>query len=160
MLQNQSGFADEKRSANDNRKFRESETATKMTPATPKQESWGQRWHAVQLSKTAIVWIGLAVFVGTLIIGFGWSGWVTGGASEKAAITMSNDAVIQRLSSICVAQFQQDPTKDEKLVELMAMSSYKRRDYVKDQGWATMPGDEEPDTKVATECAKLLAQLD
>jgi len=160
MQQSQSGFAEEKRSENDNRKYQKSEPATKMTPATPKQKSWKQRWYAVQLSKTMIVWIALAVFVGTLIIGFRWGGWVTGGTAEKAAVTMSSDAVVQRLSSICVAQFQQDPAKDEKLVELMTLSSYQRANYVKEQGWATMPGDEEPESKVANECAKLLAQLE
>ncbi len=73
---------------------------------------------------------------------------------------MANDAVVQRLGAICVAQFHQDPAKDEKLIELKAGSSYEQRSFVRDQGWATMPGDEESDTKVATACAKVLAQLE
>ena len=85
---------------------------------------------------------------------------MTGGTAEKAAVTMANDAVVQWLSSLCIAQFQQDAAKDGKLVELMALRHYQRANYVKDQGWATMPGDEAADPKVASECAKLLVKLE
>jgi len=158
MEQNKPGFSAEKYADNDNRKSQVRET-TPTAPAQAKQATAGQRWNAVQLSKTAMAWICLAVIAGTMLVGFTWGGWVTGGNSQKAATTMSNDAVIQRLSSICVAQFQQDPAKDQKLVELKAASSYQRGDYVKEQGWSTMPGEEQSDTKVASECAKVLAAL-
>lgn len=159
MEQNKSGFAAEKRPENDNRKSQTSETPTRMAPAKPKQETFGQRWNAVQLSKTAIFWTCLAVIAGTMLVGFTWGGWVTGGTSQKTATTMANSAVVQRLTSICVAQFQLDPAKDQKLAELKAASSYQRSDYVKEQGWSTMPGEEQADTKVAAECAKQLAAL-
>ena len=125
-----------------------------------KRQTFGQRWNATQLSKTAIVWACLAMIAGTMLVGFTWGGWVTGATAQRTATTMANDAVVQRLSSICVAQFQQDPAKDEKLAELMEASSYQRGKYVKEQGWSTMPGDENSDTKVATACAKVLAQLE
>ena len=60
------------------------------------------------------------------------------------------------LCQFCVAQFNHDPGKDQKLEELRETSSYQRRSYVEDQGWATMPGEEEPDREVAGECVKLL----
>jgi hypothetical protein len=154
MEQNQAGFAAEKRADNDNRKAPMGDSPARVAPAKPKQETVGQRWNAVQLSKTAIVWICLAVIAGTMFIGFMWGGWVTGGSAQKAATTLANDAVVQRLAAICVAQFQQDPAKDQKLVALKAASSYQRGTYVKEQGWATMPDDEPADTKVAAECAK------
>jgi hypothetical protein len=69
---------------------------------------------------------------------------------------MAEDAVVQRLGPICVGQFNQDPEKAQKLEALKKMSSYQRDDYVKEQGWATMPGEEQPNSKVADECAKLL----
>ncbi len=159
MAQNQSGFGPEKRSDNDNRKVQPSEQASKSGPLTPKRETVGQRWNATQLSKTAIVWICLAFIIATMLVGFTWGGWVTGGTAQKAATTLANDAVVQRLTAICVAQFQQDPAKDQKLVELKAVSSYKQGDYVKEQGWSTMPGDEQSDSKVAAACAKSLGQL-
>ncbi len=158
MEQNKPGFSAEKYADNDNRKSQVRETKPAVAVA-PKQATVGQRWNAVQLSKTAIVWICLTVIAGTMLVGFAWGGWVTGGNSQRAATTLANTAVMQRLSSICVAQFQQDPAKETKLAELKAASSYQRGSYVSEQGWATMPGEEQADSNVAAECAKQLAAL-
>ena len=94
----------------------------------------------------------MALIILTIILGFTWGGWVTGGNAQK----MSDNAVIQSLAPICVGQFNLDPEKAVKLAELKKMSSYQRDDYVKEQGWATMPGEERPNSKVADACAKLL----
>jgi hypothetical protein len=76
------------------------------------------------------------------------------------AETTSQSAVVDRLAPICVTQFNQDPQKDQKLEELTVItSSYQRINYVKDQGWATMPGEAKPDDKVAAECTKQLMRL-
>jgi hypothetical protein len=91
-----------------------------------------------------------------MFVGFRWGGWVTGGTSQR----MTNDAITQRLSSICVGQFNQDPQKDQKLTELKDTSYYQRDDYVKDQGWATMPGEAKPNSKVADECTTLIMRSD
>lgn len=159
MEQNQASFAAEKRADNDNRKSQNSESAHPMAPIQPRRESMGERWNAVQLSKTAMFWLALAAISGTMFVGFTWGGWVTGGTAQQTATTLANNAVVQRLSTICVAQFQQDPTKAEKLTALKAVSSYQQGTYVKEQGWAIMPGDEQADSKVANECAKQLAAL-
>lgn len=159
MEQNQTGFSADKRADNDNRKSQSSETPTKMAPPQPKKASMSERWNAVQLSKTAMLWIGVAVIAGTMLVGFSWGGWVTGASALKSATTQANSAVVERLSTICVAQFQQDGAKAAKLVELKAVSSYQQGTFVKEQGWATMPGDEQADSKVATACAKQLMLL-
>ncbi len=93
------------------------------------------------------------------IIGFAWGGWVTGGTAQKMAEEMAEDAVVGRLAPICVEQYNQDSEKDQKLKELKEESSWKRGDYVEKQGWATMPGEEKPDSKVAEKCAGLVIQL-
>ena len=80
-----------------------------------------------------------------MIVGFAWGGWVTGRTSRKLAEDVADDAVTERLALICVAQFNQDPGKAAKLEALNQASSYERRNYVQDQGWATMPGEESPD---------------
>lgn len=121
--------------------------------------SMGQRWREAQLTKTGVFWSLVAAIVLTMIIGFAWGGWVTGGSAEKIAEKMAGDAVVLRLVPICVFQFNQDPGKYQKLEELKAANTWSRGDYVKKQGWATMPGEDEPDTKVANECAKVLAQI-
>ena len=93
------------------------------------------------------------------IIGFAWGGWVTGGTAQKMAEEMAEDAVVGRLAPICVEQYNQDSEKDQKLEELKAESSWKRKDYVEKQGWATFPGQKNPDRKVAEKCAEMLMQL-
>ena len=72
------------------------------------------------------------------------------------AQVMADDAVVKRLAPMCVVRFHQDPRKDQKLKELKDVSTWQGSDYVKKQGWATMPGEKEPDSKVADECAKQL----
>lgn len=44
--------------------------------------------------------------------------------------------------------------------ELKELSSWKRADYVKKQGWATMPGEKEPDRDVADASARRLVDLE
>ena len=93
------------------------------------------------------------------IVGFSWLGWVTGGTAQQEAKQMSEEAVNDRLSKICVYQAIQDPGKDQKLKELKEKSSYEKDDYVMKQGWATMPGEEEPEREVADKCAELLLDI-
>jgi hypothetical protein len=114
--------------------------------------SLGQRWDQARATKKVVFWFSLAAIILTMIVGFNWGGWVTGGTAKA----MAQDAVIQRLTPICVGQFNQDPEKAQKLSELKKTSFYERDDYVKAQGWATMPGEAKPDSKVADACAKLL----
>jgi len=96
----------------------------------------------------------------TMIIGFAFGGWVTGGTAQRMAEEMAEKAVVDRLAPICVVQFNQDPEKDKKLQELKEKSSWDRKDYVEKQGWATMPGEKEPDSNVADECARRLVELE
>jgi hypothetical protein len=69
---------------------------------------------------------------------------------------MAEDAVVKRLAPMCVVQSNRDPGKDQKLQELKKTDSWQRSEYVEKQAWATMPGEEKPDSKVAEECARLL----
>lgn len=124
-----------------------------------KKASFGQWWGEARPTKTIVFWSWVASIVLTMIIGFAWGGWVTGGTAERMAEVMAADAVSHRLVPICVDQFNQDPDKDQKLIELKEIQSYQRDDYVKEQGWATIPGEDEPDGKVAVECAKLLVLI-
>jgi hypothetical protein len=157
MSQSHAGVEREERSDNDNR-VRKPIPAAKPTPVVEKKPGLRQRWNAIQTSKTAIFWIMIAVIVLTMIVGFSWGGWVTGGTAQKMSTTAAQAAVVTRLAPICAAQFNLDPQKDTKLAELQGMSSYQRSAFVKAQGWATMPGEAAPDNKVADACAKLLVE--
>ena len=72
---------------------------------------------------------------------------------------LSESAVVRRLAPICVVRFKEDVKKDQKLKGLKETGSFEQADYVKKQGWATMPGEPEPDAKVADECVKLLISM-
>ena len=117
---------------------------------------FGQRWSDARPTKTVFAWSWVAAIVVTMIIGFTWGGWVTGGTARNMAEATGQDAVVKRLAPICVVQFKQDPIKDQKLKEVKDTDTWQRAEYVKKQGWATMPGEQEPDRKVADECVKLL----
>jgi hypothetical protein len=118
--------------------------------------SLGRRWSEARLTKTVVFWSCVASVVLTMIIGFSWGGWVTGGTARTAAEVMAHDAVVKRLAPICVVQSGRDPAKAQKLIALKEESSWQRGEYVGKQGWATMPGEQEPDTRVAQACATLL----
>lgn len=97
-----------------------------------------------------LLWGGFGGSILTLIIGFAWGGWVTGGAAKEKVET----AVLTRLTGICIVQFNQDPEKVKKFKELNELDYRKREEYIKKQGWATMPGDTEPDNEVARMCSE------
>ena len=75
--------------------------------------------------------------------------------AEKKA----ENAVIDRLVPICVAQYKEDPEKDRKQKELKDVSGWQKGDFVEKQGWATLPGEEKPDRMVAEKCAKRIIAL-
>ena len=120
------------------------------------QVSVRQRWSAARPTKTGVFWMTVAAVVLTMIVGFSWGGWVTGSTAGTMARASAEEAVTKRLAPMCVAKAQQDPKKAERLNELKETSSWQRGEYVKKQGWATLPGDEQPDGKIADECARLL----
>jgi hypothetical protein len=123
-----------------------------------KKMNFGQWWAKSRPTKTVVFWSWISFIILTMIVGFNWGGWVTGDTAQKMAETTAGNAVMQRLTPMCVVQFNQDPLKAQKLTELKAKSSWQQRDYVATQGWATMPGEAKPDNQVADECAKLLVQ--
>jgi hypothetical protein len=124
-----------------------------------KKVSLGQRWNKAQPSKTTVFWLLVAAIILTMIVGFNWGGWVTGNTAQRLAESTARDAVIDRLSSICVGQFNLDPGRAQKLQEMTGAKGSQRVTYVKDQGWATMPGEEKPDNRVADACTTRLVQL-
>ena len=121
-----------------------------------KKVSLGQRWDEFQPTKTVLIWSMVAAVILTMIVGFTWGGWMTSGTAQETA----DEAVVERLALICVDQFKQDPDTAQKFIEFIETRSYQQDNYVTDQGWATMFGDEKPDRNVAVACARLIALID
>ena len=116
-----------------------------------------QRWSTAKATKSNVFWIVVVAILLTMYLGFSRAGWVTGGRSARLVENASVAAVTERLTPICVAQFEQDLERAQKLTEMKELTSSNRRaTFVKDQGWATMPGESAPDNKVAAACAQRL----
>lgn len=113
------------------------------------------RWDQAKLKKSIVFWIAIGAIALAVFLGFTRGGWMT----ASGASTMSQTAVVERLTAICVAQFNAGPQRAQKLAELKATSRYQRDNYVSDEGWATMPGETAPDNEVAVLCAEQLALM-
>jgi hypothetical protein len=129
-----------------------------MTMQNTTKQSLAQRWEDSQPSKSMLAWACVATAVATMIIGFSWGGWVTGGTSRSLAMTAGDAARSELASTICVEKFMAAPDSAAKLVELKALTdSYKKRQFVETGGWATMPGQKSSDRRAAEGCAVALA---
>ena len=107
-----------------------------------------------------LVWGIISGAIGLLIVVF-WTGWVvTSNTSEVQGKKLAKEAVLENLVPICVAQYLQDPNKVERFAELKEKAYYERDDYVKEIGWATMPGAKSPVRGVADKCAKQIIELE
>lgn len=147
---------EEKRPPNDNRQRRIVEPTQRMEQPVKRVPGFWENFRETNVSKTATFWYCLAAVVLTMVIGFWWGGWVTNATAQKMVSDGAKSAVVNRLANICVAQYNLDATKEQKLTELKALSSYQRGEYAGKQGWVTFAGDEKPDSQVAGQCAKLI----
>ena len=84
-----------------------------------------------------------------MIIGFGWGGWSTASATQK----MTEKALLESRTAICVAQFMSDSSNSDNLLEFAKIDSWKRWELVEKGGWDKMPGQEEAGDGVARACA-------
>jgi len=114
-----------------------------MSVQSSSKTSITQRFDSYQPSKTLLVWACVVTAIATMIIGFSWGGWVTGGTSSKAAATAGDVARGELASAICVERFNASPDAAAKLTEA--------------GGWATMPGQKSADSRSVEGCATALA---
>ena len=114
-----------------------------------------QRWQKAKFTKATTFWIVVGTVLLVLYLGFDQAGWVTNDTALERADRTAQNAVVARLVPICVAQFNQDIEKESKLAEFKELAtSTQRTAFVESQDWATMPGEDDPDNEVATDCAK------
>ena len=93
----------------------------------------------------------------TMIVGFSWGGWTTGNTARQQAMIQADTAVTTALVPICLAGKRADVAYAKKLGELTAItSSYEQTEFVMKTGWATFPGQPDPNRAVAEACASAL----
>jgi hypothetical protein len=102
-----------------------------------------------------------AVFgaLATAIVGFSWAGWTLGSTAEQMAERSASKAVVAALAPICVDKFQRTAEATATLAQLKATDTWQQDAFVVKGGWATFPGDKEPNREVAEACAKMLGEL-
>jgi pimeloyl-ACP methyl ester carboxylesterase len=103
------------------------------------------------------VWGAVVGSILTMIVGFSWGGWTTSGTAQQVAARQADAAVTAALVPICVAGEKTDAARVKKLGELTAItSSYEQTEFVMKTGWATFPGQVDPNRAVAEACASAL----
>jgi hypothetical protein len=109
-------------------------------------------WDKIKLGS----WSALGGAIVLAFVGFNYGGWVTGGTAAAMAKDIAANAVAERLGTICVAQFNQDSDKGQKVKEMKDKDTWDKGRFIEKQSWAIMPGDDKPDSRVADSCARLL----
>jgi hypothetical protein len=94
----------------------------------------------------------------TMIVGFGWGGWMLGSTAERSALERTNTAMVMALTPSCVAKFMGQPNASVKLKELQTTDTWRQREFVEAGGWATFVGDKSPNSGVASACAEQLVK--
>jgi alpha/beta superfamily hydrolase len=120
----------------------------------------GEKWSAYQPSKTVWLWSCVAAAALTMIVGFSWGGWVTGGTATKQAEAAGEQAAAQLAANICVHRFLAAPDAQAKLAELKEADSWKRDTFVEKGGWVTFAEMKEPVDGAAELCAEQLASAE
>ena len=106
------------------------------------------------------LWGAVGGAVALAFVGFTFGGWVTSSTAAELARQRADKAVVAALAPICVEKFRQAPNADVNLGKLNNSSyGWDKGGYVSKGGWATLPGNDEPNSGVAQACAELLSKL-
>ena len=126
-----------------------------------KRLNLAQRWDRVQPTKGTVFWGFVAGAVVTMVIGFSWGGWVTGGSVQALTEKAAQGAHQKLAAAVCADRFAAAPDARAQLAALKEItSSYQRGKFVDDGGWAIMPGASSADRADNTACADSLLKLE
>ena len=93
----------------------------------------------------------------TMIVGFGWGGWMTSSTANQVAAQRADATTA--FVPVCLAQLKSDDARGKKLGELKAItSSYAQTAFVIKAGWTTFPGKADPNRDAAEACAVALLE--
>src|SRR5687768_16466987 len=127
-----------------------------MMDQSKRTPTFKERRASSRPTKTVVFWSWVAIGVVTMIIGFTWGGWVTGGTARAMAEARGEAAGVMRLAPMFEVRYEEAPNKEQEIKELTVASNRDRAEYVMEQDWAKRPGDKEHERRVGDECGKLL----
>src|SRR3546814_6847005 len=88
--------------------------------------SFGDRWREARPSKAMLFWSCAGCAVATMIIGFTWGGWVTGGTAQEMAAEAATGARAELAAAVCVDRFLNSPDAAGQLAQLRDTSAWQR----------------------------------
>ena len=124
------------------------------------KQSLSRRWEAYRPGKSLLFWSCAASVAGTIVVGFTWGGWTTGGTAAAMAREAATGARQELAAAVCVDRFQGAGDAGVQLASLKGLkNAWDRGTFVEKGGWAVMPGPKaaEAASKVARLCADQLA---
>ncbi|GLU27412.1 MULTISPECIES: hypothetical protein [Brucella/Ochrobactrum group] len=96
--------------------------------------------------------------IATIVVGFTFGGWVTGGTSERLIASSMSEGVAVALTPYCLERSKNDPEAVKVMAEYKAAPAYSRRMLIEKSGWATPLGAEQPNAALAAACGNELAK--
>ena len=78
-------------------------------------------------SLTRLLQGAFAGFLATVVIGFGWGGWMLGSTAKKMADQSTSSAIVAALAPICVDKFQHATEAKATLAQLKLINSWKQK---------------------------------
>jgi len=98
-----------------------------------------QKWSDFRATKALLFWTGAGCIVATMLVGFTWGGWTTGGSAHLAAAQAATSAQQELAAAICVDRFNAEGDATAQRAVLKDMSSWDRGKFIESGGWITMP---------------------
>jgi len=124
------------------------------------KQSLGQRWEASRPTKTLTFWSCAGCAVATIVVGFTWGGWTTGGTARSMADEAGLSSRNELAAAVCVDRFKAAGDAPAQLVALKALQGWSRGSFVEKGGWAAMPDKVDPGNGTARLCGDKLAALE
>jgi hypothetical protein len=109
-------------------------------------------------SPTRLLQGAFAGAVATLVIGFMWGGWVTGGTATKMTSEAVEATQVALYSPICVERYKAKATPEQRAA-FAKENDWNRDAVIEKTGFATPPGSSAPSDAVADKCAETLSKL-
>jgi hypothetical protein len=127
---------------------------------SPEEEIFMQEsvWYGGE-SLTRLLQGVAAGVIATLVVGFGFGGWMLGNSAKTLTDSTARSAVAAAIAPICVEQFQHSADAAANLTALKKVDTCEQADFVEKGGWAVMPGSKTVDDGVSQACAALLRAL-
>ena len=85
------------------------------------KRSLGQRWEASRPTKALTFWSCAGCVAGTILVGFTWGGWTTGGTARSAAQEAALGSRNELAAAVCVDRFKAAGDAPAQLVALKAL---------------------------------------